>query len=116
MAKYNERMVEIVKTTQVNGINIETGESGLALEFFLTRGDKYLMAVMKGPNIEDYTFLFNNPSLPASENLSKFIEALESINPYDRKTNNIEIDPDIRFELNKKQPEIASGVSTLERY
>lgn len=114
--KFKEKMVEIVRKREVNGVKIETGESGIALEFFLTRGDKYLMNVMRGPKTTNYTELFNNPSLPASENLSTYIDILESINPYERKNYEIEIGPDIRFELNEDQPEIASGVPTIEKF
>lgn len=76
-AKLKEGMVEITKEEEKNNTIIISGESGMALESFLTRGNLFLMALLFDPytNFQD---LFEDPSLRASEDLSEFIKKLSS--------------------------------------
>lgn len=77
--KNKEEMVKIVKESKYK-VNEETstiikGESGIALFFFLTRGKKKLMKLLKKKDI-DFSNIFKNPSIMASEDLFNFISKL----------------------------------------
>ena len=73
-----EGFIEIITEKEINNEKFILGESGLALSYFLTRGESRLMKLFNATKF-DFTILFKNPSLLAAENLDEFINILETI-------------------------------------
>ena len=92
-----EGLVEIEKEEIKNGIKITKGESGLALTSFLTRGNIKLMLLLRNDSV-NFTELFKEPSLSASEDLSEFIRKLSSLDHHSMKYDEKEFNFRIKYE------------------
>ena len=113
MPQNEKEMVEFEKKEQQNKITIIKGESGIALEYYFTRGNKNLMLLLRKPSIVDFTELFKMPFLQAAESLSEFISKLEKINIFN--SSDYDIESSVRFDEYESDEGQPLGFPTLER-
>ena len=111
----NEDNVEVTLAFKISKYEFEEkGESGKAVEYFLTRGDPKLMQVLKKLNTfsED---LFLHPEYMAAKSLDKFIEILKKDEEYLQ--DSIEnLDKEGKFSLNEECDGIVFGFPRREKY
>lgn len=111
----NEGMVDItVKEEKPNTDTIIKGESGIALLYFLTRGDRNLMKLLRIGN-SNFENLFKNPSMLASENLSEFINELKKLSDYSEDENNTSTSR-IKYDYYDYRTTIPVGIPTTEKF
>ena len=113
-----EEMIEIVKERKIKDKKITIGESGIALTTFLTRGKYKLMKmILYKPGI-NFKKIFENPSLMAAEDLTDFINELESIYDnsalFNKEENDIEYKS--KFDDPKFEDELPIGIPTVEKF
>lgn len=94
-------------------MTIIKGESGIALEYYFTRGNKNLMLLLRKPSMVDFTELFKMPFLQAAESLSEFISKLEKINIFN--SSDYDIESSVRFDEYESDEGQPLGFPTLER-
>ena len=73
-----EKNIEIKITEKRNGLNYEKGESGIAFNFFLTRGDNKLINLLRRRKV-DFKRIFISPELLAKDDLQEYIDILKLI-------------------------------------
>ncbi len=78
-----EKLIEIVQTSNYLGKEVKKGESGLAFNFFLTRGDEINFNILRN-DTADFSKIFIDPKLFAAKDLTALNKLLrESISNYE---------------------------------
>ena len=121
--KNKEEMVKIIKKNKCKAKEetnlIIKGDSGIALIFFLTRGKKKLMKLLNAKDI-DFSSIFKDPSIMASEDLSIFINELHVLceNNYVSDDENEDVDNEliIKYEDSEYPKGKALGIPTVEKF
>ena len=121
--KNKEEMVKIIKKNKCKAKEetnlIIKGDSGIALIFFLTRGKKKLMKLLNAKDI-DFSSIFKDPSIMASEDLSIFINELHVLceNNYVSDDENEDVDNEliIKYEDSEYPTGKALGIPTVEKF
>lgn len=67
--KKKEKLIEIVQTSNYLGKEVKKGESGVAFNIFLTRGDMRNFNILRNDNA-DFSKIFKDPKLFASKDLT----------------------------------------------
>lgn len=112
-----EKNIEIKIKEKRNGLNYEKGESGIAFNFFLTRGNNKLINLLRKRKV-DFKKIFISPELLAKDDLKEYIDLLKLI------SEQIEADncPFIlneskgRYQFNYKEKPIPTTSPTISKF